>query len=167
MRRSTVLLLVPCLFLVTSSYAEIVVTRDRFNGTTSISTKIIPGNQLVIAAITTEDKRQKPLLFFLLHYTNSSWVYLQCHHTYWLADGVPVPLPESTHKGSVGNGHVIEQIQISPIDMQHLKQLARARQVEYKICNDEYKVTAAEMEDIRAVLSYVQKAQREESVEGK
>lgn len=88
--------------------------------------------------------------------------YLSCHATYWLADGTQVPLPQPTHHGHVGDGYVLEQLHVKGIEIGLLRRLAHAQQVEYKICNDEYRATAEEMQNFRTLFSYVQKAQRGE-----
>jgi hypothetical protein len=166
------LALLMTLSAITDSTAEMIVKRDRFTGDTTVTTRSGQAEREQTSSLTlglhvSRATPQKPGLFFILSSRHSSWTYLECSHTSWLADGVPVPLPESTHDGDVGNGYVLEQILISGIEIKHFRQLASAHQVEYKICNDEYQATATEMQDFRTLWSYVEKIQRGESLQAK
>lgn len=172
MRRSIVFLAaVTILFPVANSLAEIVVERNRFNGQTRAATKFVSHKRgvpfLALGFTSLEEKPAEPGFHYIVHYVDKSWTYLSCHSTYWLADGVPVLLPQPEHRGTVGNGFVLEQLLITSTDISHFQQLAQAKTVEYKICNDEYKATASEMKDFRTLLSYLQKVQRGESIGGK
>ncbi len=87
-----------------------------------------------------------------------SWRYLQCHHTGWLVDDKPFQLPQPIHDGSVGSGYVLEFLIIAPVTLKQIEQLARAKKVEFKVCNDEYTATTNEMDDFRVFLSKLREA---------
>ena len=71
----------------------------------------------------------------------------------WLVDGRPFSLPDATHDGSVSQfGGVHEHISISPVTMAQIESLARAKKVEWKVCNDEYTATVEELDDLRNFL---------------
>jgi hypothetical protein len=166
-RTGVYLTLVMSLLPVTDSRAEIVVAYDRFKGITKVATKpTLPPYQrpeIHMGAALPKETPHLPAFYLNIVYRTQRWEYLSCHQTYWLADGKPVMLPQPTHQGDVDGGGVLEQLLIAPIELEQFQQLARAQQVEYKICNDEYRASPAAMQDFQTVLSYIQKFQPGES----
>lgn len=77
----------------------------------------------------------------------SSWRYLNCHQTNWLADGKPVLSDEAKHTGDVVRGGVLEFIK-QEVPLASLKQIGAAQSVEYRVCRDVYTLTP---HDIAAV----------------
>ena len=84
------------------------------------------------------------------------WAYLECFHIKWLIDGRPLSLPEATHDGSVSSsGGVVETLTISSVSMKQIELMARAKKIEFKVCNDEYSVSTEELEDLRTFFSKI------------
>lgn len=82
------------------------------------------------------------------------WRYLDCHSLYWLADGVPVDLGSVAHDGDVlADGSVIEHVWATEAPFDGVKKLAYARKVEFRICEDEYVVSEAELMDLRGIVA--------------
>lgn len=142
----------------TASAQDIQDKTDRFTGKRSIHYLDPPANNMstigVSSFITVEEAKEQ---FFLIisAYRSSrdgGWRYLRCNNTYWLADGVPVDVPDSLHDGSVVSGGVLEQI-VQPLTLETMRTLASATTVEYKICNDEYTVTPQQMQGLRGVFT--------------
>jgi hypothetical protein len=132
-------------------HAEIEVEHDRFDNSTTVKTKL-----------TTERPRGKPRILLhgiyekgqpvasvgiILITSSDNWRYIQCTQTHWLVDDKPFQLPQPTHKGSVGSGYVIEQLIIANVPIKQIEQLAQAKKVEFKVCNDEYMATTEEVKD--------------------
>lgn len=86
-------------------------------------------------------KRENVLTF---HVSGSGWRYLRCNQTALLVDGKPFSVGKVEHDGRVGTGYVLEFLSIA-IPTAALRQLGNAKTVEYKICNDEYRLDDADL----------------------
>jgi hypothetical protein len=48
---------------------------------------------------------------------------------------------------------VVETLYISPLSMKQLELMARAKKIEFKVCNDEYSASPEELLDLRTFFS--------------
>ena len=137
-----------------NSFAEIEINYNRFNNTTVVRTK--PGTargtekQPALVLIGIYDGRIPTRVgcsigFYL---ESPSWAYLHCHSVDCLADGSPVQLPPSEHRGTVGRGFVLESISIM-VPFSIVEQLSKSEKVEFKLCTTEFTLGKSEMEDLR------------------
>lgn len=134
--------------------AEIEVLHDRFSGDVTVRTKpTVASAKPSFLLVGAYEADGQPSVAINLFIKAQSWVYLQCHRTYWLVDGKPFQLPQPTHDGRVHSGYVIEFLVISPVTINQIEQLAQAKKVEFKVCNDEYTANTTEMNDFRVFLS--------------
>jgi hypothetical protein len=151
-----VILMAVVIFYPHNSLAEIEIKYDRFKDRTivqtdpkktGIGTKLQPALSLVgFYSGQTPSIPNACLLGFVL--TNPSWAYLRCHSLYCLADGNPIELPSSKHRGDVGRGYVIEQVSVW-ISFSIIEQLSKSEKVEFKLCNTEFTLTKNQMQDLR------------------
>lgn len=76
--------------------------------------------------------------------------YASCHSVKWLADGVPVSPSSNLYRGSPrkGSDRTIE-IVTSVFSVAQLREIAHAKLVEYKVCNDEGKVAEEDLAGLR------------------
>ncbi len=81
---------------------------------------------------------------------SDSWEYLECHFVKWLVDDRPLDLGDFEHNGSIGSGYVLEFVtgRLKPTG---LEAMTKAQKIEYKICNDVFKLTESEMADVRGL----------------
>lgn len=139
------------------SRGEIEVKVDRFDGSTTVQTKVPTKPKTLvkrprfdlIGRYTGEAQRTKPGIAIMLISLSEEWQYLSCNTTYWLVDDKPLGLPQPTHKGSIRSGFVVEYLIIAPVPLSALQQMAAAKKVEFKVCNDEFTLNKEEMADLR------------------
>lgn len=148
--------IVTAFLLASSARPAIRTTYDKFSGETTIGTVPTPPSSSPSLAFvatytkTREDGLPDPsTVGMMLVVSGSDWRYLNCSATYWLADGKRFELPQPTHDGHVGNGYVLEFLQIKILKPAELRKLAAAQRVEFKICNDEYVVSPSDLADLR------------------
>ena len=135
-------------------HAEIEVLHNRFSGRVTVRTKpkAPTTRRPRIALIGSHNAEGEPSVLLMVVSTAKSWRYLECHHTYWLADDKSLWLPQPIHNAQIGAGFVIETLLIAPVTIEQIEQLAQAKKVEFRVCNDEYEATAEEMNDLRDFL---------------
>lgn len=93
--------------------------------------------------------RTKPsTVLFGIMVLNVSWKYLECHSVAFLADGKPVAVERSSHKGSVRPGFIGETIS-STLKPTAVSQLAQAKKVEMQLCHTEYTFDEGDMKVLR------------------
>jgi|SRR4030042_827188 hypothetical protein len=154
--RLGVVLVAFVIFYPCNSFAEIEINYNRFENETVVRTK--PG--------TARGTEKQPALVLIGSYDGQtptrpgggcsigfylespSWAYLSCHSVDCLADGSPVQLPPSKHRGRVGRGYVLEQISIV-VPFSIVEQLSKSGKVEFKLCTTEFTLGKSEMEDLR------------------
>jgi hypothetical protein len=136
-------------------HAEIEVLHDHFSGRATVRTKpkAPTTRRPSIALLGSHSAEGQPGVVLMVVSTTKSWRYLQCHHTDWFADNKSLRLPQPTHKAQIGPGFVIETLMIAPVTIEQIEQLAQAKKVEFRVCNDEYEATAEEMTDLHVFLS--------------
>ena len=93
----------------------------------------------------------------------SSWTYLSCHTVHWLVDGNPLKLGHTKHDGRVSRGGVTEII-MQDATIEQLRQLGNATTVEYRICNDEYRLAAGDVDGLRRLVAAIDEDAAEEPV---
>ena len=138
-----------------NSFAEIEIKYDRFKNRTNVWTdpKKIGGTvkqpALVLLGSYDGQTPSRPEICEIAFFIRSaSWAYLHCHSLYCLADGKPVELPPSKHKGRVGRGYVLEHIFIM-VPFSFVEQLSKCEKLEFKLCNTEFSLSRYEMEDLK------------------
>lgn len=111
----------------------------------------------IAAAIQVKDSTQTAsIAISTVAYSNrsgsSSWRYLRCHTLNWLVDGKPLVMGRVIHSGDTFRGGVTERI-IQVLEVDQLRQLSSGTLVEYKLCNDEYQLTADDLVGFREMLT--------------
>ncbi|HSF40329.1 MAG TPA: hypothetical protein VLT87_11095 [Thermoanaerobaculia bacterium] len=113
---------------------------DRFSGSTSISTSPRASGSphpLEPHLMWTSEAPDKAMLMFMG--VSQRWKYLECHTTHILVDGRRLDLPAAGHRGDVlATASVLEQVHLL-IPFSTAREIAAARLVEYKVCNDEFR----------------------------
>jgi hypothetical protein len=139
---------------VDTSRSDIEAVKDRFTGVTRYRTRSAPvlGSTSVQTVVSVSNGAFAAQLL-LVYGTSSSegWKYLKCHYLNWMLDGTPIEVPSATHDGQVGNTVLVEQLN-QRLDRAQLRRFASARSVEYKICNDEYSMSADELSGLRQLV---------------
>lgn len=79
---------------------------------------------------------------------SEDWEYLECHEVNILADDQRIPIEETKHDGTVGDGYVLEYIN-SRLGWKEVKMLSAAKTVEVKICNTKLKLNPQNMADLK------------------
>lgn len=118
--------------------AGVTVEHDRFTGVTSISGRATdsavtdgpPVTQLL--AVVAGDQKKVRLTFVL--YGRRDWS--DCTSTDWLVDG---------HQVEIHTAKYQPQMWSYDLDAAQLQQLATAKHIEYRLCNDEYTMSAADL----------------------
>lgn len=131
----------------TWSHAPIVVVNgDRFTGALTIETTPAAALGHLEAAYAARfadpHATQLQSAQIVLHAAFDNWHYLNCHGVSMLIDGARVPHIVSEHHGDVDRNGVYESIRF-PINAEIVDHLARAQLVEFKVCNDEFRVDPA------------------------
>jgi len=149
-----VILVLVIIFCPCNSFAEIEI--NRFKNKTVVRTK--PGTArgtekqpaLVLFGIYDGQTPTRPGEVYSIEFVleSPSWAYLHCHSVDCLADGSPVQLPPSEHRGTVGKGYVIEHISIM-VPFSIVERLSKSEKVEFKLCATEFTLGKSEMEDLR------------------
>jgi hypothetical protein len=119
---------------------------DEFKKNTSVT--LVEGapqgtNLAMFATAAKEDEVKNPggkNITFAFSATSKSWTYLACHELVALADDQPVELGESTHRGDVGEGYVLEFVSVN-IDLKTFAKLAIAKETKFRLCQHVYTVT--------------------------
>jgi hypothetical protein len=151
-----VILMAVVIFYSYNSFAEIQIKYDKFKDVTvvrtdpkrtGIGTKLQPALSLVgfYSGQTPSIPNACELGFVL---TNPSWAYLRCHSLYCLADGKPIELPPSKHRGDVVRSSVLEQVFVL-VSFSIIEQLSKSEKVEFKLCNTEFTLKKNEMQDLK------------------
>jgi hypothetical protein len=139
--------------------AELEVIQDEFDGTTQIRTTPrgeVGHLDISFFGVLSRTPEELPYIHIFLEGAFQEWQYGRCFSTEWLLDGRPFLLPEATRDGSLSSsGGVVETLNISPISMQQLELMARAKKIEFKVCNDEYSASPEELQDLRAFFSKI------------
>jgi hypothetical protein len=156
MKHTAFSLLVFALGLSAPLHAEIEVIHDRFSNRTTVRTKPKAVERTPSILILGSYEGGQPVTSIVLATSAENWRYRQCHQTQWLVDDQPFPLPQPKHGGSVGAGYVAEYVMIHHVPLKKIEQLAQAKKVEFKICNDEYTATTEEVKDFGIFLSKFQ-----------
>jgi hypothetical protein len=141
------------LFAMAAANAQVKDSVDRFTGKRELvyssTDKLQLGKPHLIAAATVDGQSISSNLTFMVasvtdRPTGTAWKYLRCHSMAWLVDGTPIQLGQVVHSGQVVRGGVNEVItQLVTVDQ--LQKLSAGKVVEYRICNDEYRLSAADM----------------------
>ena len=116
------------------------VDNDRFSGNTSIISVHKPGPLGRLVPHLGAEFKSKNMVVAQLVLSGGymgDWRYLKCHTTYILADGKQVPTSRATHDGDVINGGVVENIMVT-LDLKAIAQLEQAKNIEFKVCDDEF-----------------------------
>lgn len=82
--------------------------------------------------------------------TGTAWKYLRCNRVDWLINGAPADFGEAIHSGQVVRGGVIEIISV-PMSPDQIERIGSAATVEFRICNDEYQLSAEDIAGFRRV----------------
>jgi hypothetical protein len=153
MKHTAFSLLVFALGLSAPLHAEIEVIHDSLSNKTTVRTKPKASMTSPSILVLGSYGGGQPVVSIILATAAKSWRYRQCHQTQWLVDDQPFQLPQPNHYGSVGSGYVSEYLVIDQVPLKKIEQLAQAKKVEFKLCNDEYTATTEEVKDFGIFLS--------------
>jgi hypothetical protein len=96
-----------------------------------------------------------PMFALVFRSKSSSWKYLECNSVLCLIDGEKLDLPESRHDGKVlDSANVVEYISVFS-DKATFEKLWNAKQVEFKVCNDEFSLSPIEMRMLQELKNYL------------
>lgn len=128
---------------------------DRFNGVRVVAWNTIPSEVETFATSTIAfypKGEVKPYQYKIQLITYADAMqYDDCNHVDWLVDGLPAPYLEARYKGDRSASAAIETFDVE-LDRASLQKLAAARTVEFKVCNTESSISAADMDGLRKVL---------------
>jgi hypothetical protein len=85
-----------------------------------------------------------------------SWKYLNCHTVAFLVDGTPFSMGKSSYDSRMSGAYTSEYLEWD-VAFAKIEALARAKSIEYKVCNDEYSVNPSQMPDIRSFVEVVRR----------
>lgn len=137
-------------FAVLTGYSE---KQDRFSGVKTYSWNAGPNYRPLSPALFMNagpDGVKDGLV--VLSGTFREWEYLRCSQTYWLADGERVLALSQDHDGTTGGAGVIEHVS-SLFGVAELRKIAAAKSLEYKVCNDEFRLTADQLAGFKLAIS--------------
>jgi len=131
-----------CAALVTCAPNLVSVTQDRFSGKTLVTVLRDDGIDHLEPAIGAEVKDGKLLLVQIVFRGafTYGWRYLRCFDTYILADGKPVKIDRVSRLGDLLHGASVREQIIADLSSESIEQLGRATVVEFKVCQDVYRL---------------------------
>lgn len=143
-----------------SASGQYSVKEDRFTGDKTVTFKsntaitpnstVIPYERHFIAIRSkTADNAEMNSIFII--FKSRRWTYLRCAHMDWLVDGKPFKFNEVRTQFDTGTKSVTEGF-ILTADRAKLAQIASAKTVEMKVCNDEYVISSEAIAGTRQVV---------------
>lgn len=151
-------------FLVTSSVSNAEITRetDRFTGHLQVSYKntlATPHNTQVknrprlhvLASFSKEGDAEYGMMIFTTTPTRYGWRYMNIESIDWLVDGRRLSLPNPSPRREIASGVLLEAFMLT-LNRGHLAALGSAATVEFRIGQDEYRLSTA---DILAIAEIV------------
>ncbi len=156
MRAISICVLLAASALSTAHAQEVSDDTDRFTGAREIKYQSPPafGGPQVSSYINLKGDGGKSFYSIVSVYTSSragGWQYLRCKTMHWLVDGQPFQMPEPVYQGSVLTGGVLEHFVLN-MSQDQMRALAQAATVEFKICNDEFKLSPTDHNGLRQVI---------------
>lgn len=128
-------------------FNKLIIKTDRFTGETSkevyVDTIKSIHTEFRVLATSVADN-----LYLTLLFKSESWEYLRCNSVNFLIDGKRLS-PNTKYDGRVYSGYVIEYIQFYNEDV---RIILEGTDVEFKICNDEYRIPTEQLKLLRQVL---------------
>lgn len=132
---------------------------DRFNGVRVVAWNTIPSEVETFATSTIAfypKGEVKPYQYKVQLITFADAMqYRDCNHIDWLVDGEPAPYLTAKYKEDRSASAAIETFDLD-LDRATLQRLAAAKNVEFKVCNTESSISAADMAGLRKVLTETQ-----------
>jgi hypothetical protein len=126
---------------------------DRFTGVRSIDYQdAVSLDSASVSSYVKVGAGKEEFFSIISIYSDDSWQYLRCRSTHWLADGQPLKMADAVHDGTAMRGGVVEHL-IQRMTKQQMQALAKATTVEFKICNDEYRLSPAQHDGLRKVIT--------------
>lgn len=117
---------------------DVMIERDRFTDEISIDGKGRIGTNIDGAPLVTLHAvvRNEPTTHLMLLRYDRERHWSECSYTHWLVDGRQVSIPTARYE---------PDIWLYNLDPAQLQQLATAKSIEYRLCNDEYTMSAADL----------------------
>lgn len=75
----------------------------------------------------------------------SAMRFAACHAVDWFVDGQPLQVGQASHRGSIVDGELIELID-QHVSASWVAAIGAAQTVRYRVCRDEYTLTAADIQ---------------------
>lgn len=84
----------------------------------------------------------------------TSWRFLSCYTMNWLVDGQPTQLGPVIRRGEVIRGGTLEHI-TQQIDVSDIAKIGASQRVEYRVCNDEFELSQADIRAFREIANLI------------
>jgi len=82
-----------------------------------------------------------------------------CHNMDWTVDGQPLATGRASHQGRVIDGELIELV-VQEVSPEWVSAISAARSVRYRVCRDEYALTAGDIQAFGSVVAKIKSATR-------
>lgn len=82
-----------------------------------------------------------------------------CHHIEWIVDGQPLAASRASYQGSVIDGELIELV-TQDVTPEWVSAISTAQSVRYRVCRDEYALTAGDIQAFGMVAAKIRSATR-------
>ena len=82
-----------------------------------------------------------------------------CHNVEWIVDGQSLPAGRASHQGSVIDGELIELV-MQDVTPAWVSAISAAQSVRYRVCRDEYALTAGDIQAFGTVAAKLKSATR-------
>lgn len=82
-----------------------------------------------------------------------------CHNVAWTVDGQPLAAGRATHQGSMIDGELIELV-VQEVSPEWVSAISNAQSVRYRVCRDEYALTAGDIQAFGTLAAKIKSATR-------
>lgn len=151
MMKSKVILTALLAVLALPVAAQVTVKYDEFDHTTTVSMEpnVVKRADGLMSIISIQaDRETMNEILLALSFRNDDWKYRDCYGVKALADGQPVDVGKSDHKGQVKSDGTVIETMLLKIDLDTMKTLAKAKVTKLKVCNTVVLVTPKEQSEM-------------------
>ena len=82
-----------------------------------------------------------------------------CHEVSWMVDGQPLAASRAAHQGNVIDGELVELV-VQEVTPEWVAAISAAQSVRYRVCRDEYALTAGDIQAFGMVAAKIRSATR-------
>lgn len=149
----------------TAAHADPEVKYDRFKKQTTVTSDKLyavgsqtygaqmPQHFINAIAVLQDSREHDSMAFAITNFHAGGWAYLQCSDVSWLVDDQPFDFGKMQPRRDTMHGDAVAEEFMGIISHKQLAQLAAAKKIEWKICNDEFKLNDEGVAHIRKFLS--------------